>query len=1666
VDSNPPSGQVQPITVDCPDDIPAPDVTQVTNVDDNCRIPCVTEPWINEFHYDNIGTDVNEFIEVAGPAGIDLSIYTLYVYDGFNGEFYNTFNLSGIIPDEDNGFGAGFVLTPNLQNTTEGIALVKNGTEVIEFISYEGVVTATNGPANGMTSVDVGVAESNDVTPANGSLGRIGNGNKPGDFTWAVLTQTQGTLNTGQTISDCPDNEPVVTFVEDVITSPGAGSAGDPYVVTRTYRITDAAGNLVDVFQTITANNCCPTYSDNIAYVNLNATTGANNGTSWDDAFTDLQDALNSICPGITEIWVAAGTYYPTPGTDRNATFQLKNNLAIFGGFAGTEDPLTFNLADRNFMANVTTLSGDIGATGNNSDNSYTVVTGSGTNNTAVIDGFTITGGNANTTGYNATGLGGGMYNSAGSPRITNCTFSGNSATDGGGMFNLDASPTVTNCTFSVNSGNGMSNDNSPVTVTNCTFSGNSGRGMTNLSCSPTVTNSIFTGNTTSSRGGGMYNNYYSSPTVTNCTFSGNTANNGGGIANNYYSSPSIKNCIIWGNNSGIYNSESTPNVSFSIVQGGYPGNLNADPIFVNPGGGDLRLQACSPAINVGNNAAVPGGITTDLDGNPRIYDNGIVDMGAYEYQGTAFSGPVVFVKNNATGANNGFSWDDAFINLQDALNSSCPGVNQIWVAAGTYYPDEGNGYTDNDRTHSFVMKNNLAIYGGFAGTEDPLTFDLADRDFVANETILSGDIDQNNLLDAGNSYHVVIGSGTNMTALLDGFSITRGFANGATVPANYGAGMYIDAGSPVVANNTFYQNVATANGGGLAATGFNSEPVVKNCRFFANNAPYGGGIYIDNLTNFTVVNSSFTSNMAFEDGGAMYLDGNFTNPPELINNTFYANSASRGGAMFHDNSSANITNSIFFGNTASEGPVFYTYWSNPATETPTTSYTLVDVANCAALNVFAGGTCVDATMIYSSDPLFVDADGADNTIGTSDDDLRLLSCSPAINAGNNAAVPGGITTDLDGNPRIYDNGVVDMGAYELQGEKNVNPTDGGEIASSQAVCYNVSPDPFTSPSLPTGHTGTLEYQWQKSTTSAVAGFADISGADAATYDETATIIQTTWYRRLAKVSCETLWVESNVVEVSLVDLPPVANCQNLTIPLGDMGYINLSPEDVNNNSTASCGEVTLVSVVPNYFDCGDIGQHSVILTVSDSQGNTASCTATVTVNDPFGNCCANPTDGGEIAADQDICSGNGINPFTSTTLPTGHTGTLEYQWQKSTTSAAADFADINGADAATYTETATLTQTTWYRRMAKVTCETEWVESNVVQVVVNPRPANPTVSSPISACEGTNVIISATGSGTGDLVFFNNTFTEIARYTMGGEPTQTFNAGAKAAGSYTYYAAEDDGNCSSNPVAIDVTVNPLPAAPTAAGATICEGESAVLTAVASGTANWYSDAALTNLVATGPVYTTITLTTTTDYYVTNSDANDCESLSITVTVAVEPTPVSGTLTKTPDATNVCEGDDVSAILTAGTGGNGTDELELRTHDESTWSGWANYTSGDIVSTSGLTEVEIRTRRTADYCTASDYETVSWTILEISNLTVRVNITASKAPNGQVKFKAVPVNGGANPTYIWYKNGVEIDGVTGDELITTCKAGDEHWVVLTSSIPCTAPAESNTMCTY
>jgi len=162
--------------------------------------------FINEIHYDNIGGDQGEAIEVAGPAGTDLAGWSIVLYNGSNSKTYRTISLSGTIPNQDDGFGTLSFARSGIQNgNPDGLALVdtkgtadNNDDVVVEFLSYGGTFTAAEGPAMGTTSVNIGVSESNS-TPDGHSLQRTGSGRISTDFTWAAAqANTFGSVNTGQ----------------------------------------------------------------------------------------------------------------------------------------------------------------------------------------------------------------------------------------------------------------------------------------------------------------------------------------------------------------------------------------------------------------------------------------------------------------------------------------------------------------------------------------------------------------------------------------------------------------------------------------------------------------------------------------------------------------------------------------------------------------------------------------------------------------------------------------------------------------------------------------------------------------------------------------------------------------------------------------------------------------------------------------------------------------------------------------------------------------------------------------------------------------------------------------------------------------------------------------------------------------------------------------------------------------------------------------------------------------------------------------------------------------------------------------------------------------------------------------------------------------------------
>ena len=360
-----------------------------------------------------------------------------------------------------------------------------------------------------------------------------------------------------------------------------------------------------------------------IIYVDQRAV-GNNDGSSWTNAFEDVQPALEAAQPGDV-IWVAAGVYKPTKRTQaenpRTATFKLKNNVALYGGFNGTEKAID----KRDWIANETILSGDLnGDDGpeftNYDDNSYHVVYADHTGSSSIIDGFTITHGNGNL-GFARSSRGGGMYNDFSSTTISNCHFKDNTAGSGAGLTNWSSQSIISNCIFSGNVANsvgGAMRNSASLTVPadlriiDCTFRDNRakwGGGIyTELSVSSAVvlTSCTFKNNKSSEDGGAIFNSGLSLR-MSRCVIADNTAKNGGGMYNRL-GDLEISGSLFERNTStmqggAVYNNQSTATYSKCTFVGN-----KADL-----GGGIANLESTTEVVNCvlsANYAATSGGAT------------------------------------------------------------------------------------------------------------------------------------------------------------------------------------------------------------------------------------------------------------------------------------------------------------------------------------------------------------------------------------------------------------------------------------------------------------------------------------------------------------------------------------------------------------------------------------------------------------------------------------------------------------------------------------------------------------------------------------------------------------------------------------------------------------------------------------------------------------------------------------------------------------------------------------------------------------------------------------------------------------------------------------------------------------------------------------------------
>jgi hypothetical protein len=520
-------------------------------------------------------------------------------------------------------------------------------------------------------------------------------------------------------------------------------------------------------------------------YVNANAT-GANNGTSWADAYTDLHSATYNTTSG--EIWVAQGTYIPSktftnniPGNNSLKTFRIQFNIQVYGGFNGTETALN----QRNWKNNPTIISGLVAS----GVKSYNVIRFDGNNNTTTLDGFIVQDGLATGTAA-LEKLGAAIHMNNASPIIRNCIFRNNTVQEhGGAIYSITGSPEFMNCEFKNNST--IQYDGGALYVTTTT--------------STKVVNCLFSGNSAARYAGALVIQNTTTSQVNNCTFVNNQRGTGSGRAiflSSTTGSPvmSVNNCVFYNNlptggddvNRGGVSSYTANNCYSDAGNTGFSNNggltniLSGNPFFTDFANGDFTLQCKSALVNAGSISGITVS-STDLNGDARIFGSAI-DLGVYENsistigidanKTTICAGDFVIL--NGTCDPTGYNWDNGVTNGVPFY----PTTTQTYTCTGL-----GTATTEQitinviNLTDENVTGPNLVCYGStatvnLANTENGVDYFLRDN---ATDIIVDGPITGNgspidfntNTITSNTTYNVV---GTSSPILTNAYNLAIDF--------------------------------------------------------------------------------------------------------------------------------------------------------------------------------------------------------------------------------------------------------------------------------------------------------------------------------------------------------------------------------------------------------------------------------------------------------------------------------------------------------------------------------------------------------------------------------------------------------------------------------------------------------------------------------------------------------------------------------------------------------------------------------------------------------------------------------------------------------------------------------------------------------------------------
>ena len=629
---------------------------------------------------------------------------------------------------------------------------------------------------------------------------------------------------------------------------------------------------------------------------------GLKDGSSWINAldgnfpsgngYTKLADAMRMAASG-KQFWIAEGTYKACSDNDREKSFELGQNIKLFGGFQGTES----DTIQRNIGLYPTIFSGDIGQLNDSTDNTKIILKTipSSWIHYSFIDGigFELAYNNA------SYGIGVGIYNT-GLLLVTNCNFFGNiSDGEGAGVQNSN-NLHVEKCVFQNNrasEGGGIYNSGTTI-VTYSKFSNNyggyQGGGIGNRG-GLTVINSLIVNNN-GGNAGGISSWFGASTNIYNSTLANNT-----GDLMIFWGQVTVFNTIIWGGGLVLW-SNPTVNFSHSVIQN-YTANplvYSENPSFINPSAGcgasfnglegNWGLRWCSPIINMGDNNLIPADLTTDLNGNPRI-GYATVEPGAYEFDSTGnvpngigFINNRIYVSDSNAYIGDGSSWASALAGnaesckypgqtlLYEAMKEANPGT-EVWVKKGTYTCS-----LSNNRNHAFNIGSGVKVIGSFAGNEAS----TESRNTTANHTVLSGNIGDG-LIEIDNSYHVMNINPQEIeyadSAALDGVIIEKGYADGASFNSE-GAGILVHMNSKFkIENSVIRKNRSSGNGSGIKLNTA-SKISMHNCKILDNEplvmsmwgqqySSNGAGIY--NEGNLKMTGCSVVKNNNAARGSGIY---------------------------------------------------------------------------------------------------------------------------------------------------------------------------------------------------------------------------------------------------------------------------------------------------------------------------------------------------------------------------------------------------------------------------------------------------------------------------------------------------------------------------------------------------------------------------------------------------------------------------------------------------------------------------------------------------------------------------------------------------------------------------------------------------------------------------